>query len=67
MITDTAILAEIREHAARTGWTDDALLLDAAHLALCMRFRGMSPDAKNDLRRRMSRLWTARTRIMGPV
>lgn len=67
MITDTAILAEIREHAARTGWTDDALLLDMAHEALCLRFRGMSPETKDNLRRRMARLWTARTRIMGPV
>ena len=67
MITDATILAAIREQAARTGWTDDALLVDMAHGALCLRFRGMSPEAKDDLRRRMARLWTARVRIMGPV
>ncbi len=67
MIHDTTILVEILEHAARTGWTDDALLLDMAHEALCLHFRGMSPETRGDLRRRMDRLWTARTRIMGPV
>ena len=67
MITDTIILDAIREQAARTGWTDDALLVDMAHGALCLRFRGMSPETKDDLRRRMARLWAARVRIMGPV
>lgn len=67
MIHDATILAEIREHAARTGWTDDALLLDMAHEALCLRFRGMSPETKDSLRRRMARLWADRTSIMGPV
>ena len=67
MIHDATILAEIREHAARTGWTDDALLLDMAHEALCLRFRGMSPETRGNLRRRMARLWAARVSIMGPV
>lgn len=67
MIHDATILAEIRDQAARTGWADDALLIDTAHAALCQRFRGMSDADKAGLRRRMARLWTARTRIMGPV